>query len=193
MRHMMFAVLLISATPAAAEVVSSDPHGFEIRHSANLVVPQPAAFAAIGQVQNWWSKDHTYSGNAANLSLDMRPGGCFCERFDGGGGIEHLRVTFVQPGERVTLSGALGPLLYQAVSGVLDIQVERIAGGSRIVMNYRVAGFARGNGADLAPAVDRVLGEQMKRLRAYAAGAPKSREARTRLTVRHAGVAAVGA
>ena len=31
------------------------------------------------------------------------------------------------------------------------------------------------NGADLAPAVDRVLAEQMKRLRAYAAGAPKSR------------------
>ena len=175
MRFIMLAMLLASATPAAAEVVSSGPNGFEIRHSANLVVPQPAAFAAIGQVQNWWSKDHTYSGNAANLSLDMRPGGCFCERFDGGGGIEHLRVTFVQPGERVTLTGALGPLLFQAVSGVLDIQVERIAGGSRITMNYRVAGFARGNGADLAPAVDRVLAEQMKRLRAYAAGAPKSR------------------
>ena len=175
MRLFMLAVLLASATPAAAEVVSSGPNGFEIRHSANLVVPQPAAFAAIGKVQDWWSKDHTYSGNAANLSLDLRPGGCFCERFDGGGGIEHLRVTYVQPGERITFSGALGPLLFQAVSGVLDIQVERIAGGSRITMNYRVAGFARGNGADLAPAVDRVLAEQMKRLRTYAAGAPKSR------------------
>ena len=175
MRLFMLAVLLASATPAAAEVVSSGPNGFEIRHSANLVVPQAAAFAAIGKVQDWWSKDHTYSGNAANLSLDLRPGGCFCERFDGGGGIEHLRVTYVQPGERITLSGALGPLLFKAVSGVLDIQVERIAGGSRITMNYRVAGFARGNGADLAPAVDRVLAEQMKRLRTYAAAAPKSR------------------
>ena len=175
MRLFMLAVLLASATPAAAEVVSSGPNGFEIRHSANLVVPQAAAFAAIGKVQDWWSKDHTYSGNAANLSLDLRPGGCFCERFDGGGGIEHLRVTYVQPGERITLSGALGPLLFQAVSGVLDIQVERIAGGSRITMNKRVAGFARGNGADLAPAVDRVLAEQLKRLRTYAAGAPKSR------------------
>ena len=175
MRLILLAVLLAAASPAAAEVVSSGPNGFEIRHSANLVVPQAAAFAAIGKVQNWWSKDHTYSGNAANLSLDLRPGGCFCERFDGGGGIEHLRVTYVQPGERITLSGALGPLLFQAVSGVLDIQVERIAGGSRITMNYRVAGFARGNGADLAPAVDRVLAEQMKRLRTYAAGAPKSR------------------
>ena len=168
------AVLFAFATPAQAEVVSSDPHGFEIRHTANLVVPQPAAFAAIGKVRNWWSKDHTYSGDAANLSLDMRPGGCFCERFDGGG-VEHLRVTYLQPGERITLTGALGPLLFQAVSGVLDIQVERIAGGSRITMNYRAAGFAKGNGATLAPAVDQVLGEQMKRLRAYAAAAPKSR------------------
>ena len=174
MRYLVAALLILIATPAAAEVVSADPHGFEVRHTANLVVPQPSAFAAIGDVKKWWSKDHTYSGDAANLSLDMRPGGCFCERFDGGG-IEHLRVTYLQPGERITLTGALGPLLFQAVSGVLDIQVERIAGGSRITMNYRAAGFAKGNGAALAPAVDQVLGEQMKRLRAYAAAAPKSR------------------
>ena len=174
MRSWLLGMAVVIAAPAAAEVVSADAHGFEIRHTANLVVPQPAAFAAIGDVRNWWSKDHTYSGNAANLSLVMRPGGCFCERFDGGG-IEHLRVTYIQPGERITLTGALGPLLFQAVSGVMDIQVERIAGGSRITMNYRAAGFAKGNGATLAPAVDQVLGEQMKRLRAYAAGAPKSR------------------
>ena len=175
MRAIILMAVFLSASPAAAEVVSADAHGFEVRHTVNLVVPQPLAFAAIGDVKKWWSKDHTYSGNAANLSLDMRPGGCFCERLDGGGGIEHLRVTYLQPGERITLTGALGPLLFQAVSGVMDIQVERIAGGSRITMNYRAAGFAKGNGATLAPAVDQVLGEQMKRLRAYAAAAPKSR------------------
>ena len=168
------AALLALASPAEAEVVSADAHGFEVRHTANLVVPQAAAFAAIGDVRSWWSKDHTYSGDAANLSLEMRVGGCFCERFDGGG-VEHLRVTYLQRGERITLTGALGPLLFQAVTGVLDIQVEKIAGGSRIVLVYRTAGFAKGNGAELAPAVDQVLGEQMKRLRTYAAGAPKSR------------------
>ena len=175
MRAIILMAVFLSASPAAAEVVSADAHAFEIRHTANLVVTQAAAFAAIGQVQNWWSKDHTYSGNAANLSLEMRPGGCFCEQLDGSGGIEHLRVTYVQPGERVVLTGALGPLLFQAVSGVMDIKVERIAGGSKISMIYRAAGFAKGNGAELAPAVDQVLGEQMKRLRAYAARAPKSR------------------
>jgi hypothetical protein len=162
------------ASPAAAEVVSANANGFEVRHSANLVIPQQKAFAAFSEVQNWWSKDHTYSGDAANLSLQLRPGGCFCERLDNGGGIEHLRVTYVQPGERVVLTGSLGPLLYEATSGLMDVKVERIAGGSRVTMDYKVAGFANGGAAELAPIVDKVLGEQMKRLRVYAAGgAPK--------------------
>ena len=43
------------------------------------------------------------------MTLQMRPGGCFCETLDGGGGIEHMRVTYVQPGERIVLTGSLGP------------------------------------------------------------------------------------
>jgi len=163
-------VLAAWATPAAAEVVSAEAHGFEIQHVVNLVIPQPKAFAAFGQVGQWWSKDHTYSGDAARLSLQMRPGGCFCETLDGGGGIEHLRVTYVQPGERLVLTGSLGPLLFEATTGVMDVKVERIAGGSRVIMNYRVAGFANGNAEKLAPLVDQVLGEQIKRFRVYAAG-----------------------
>ena len=108
------------------------------------------------------------------MSLQMRPGGCFCETLDGGGGVEHLRVAFVQPGERIVLTGSLGPLLYEATAGVMDVKVERIAGGSRVTMNYRAAGFAKGGAEKIAPLVDQVLGEQMKRFRVYAAGgAPK--------------------
>ena len=53
----------------------------------------------------------------------------------------------------------------QATSGVLDVQVERIAGGSRLTMDYKVSGFAEGGAEKLAPIVDQVLGEQMKRYR----------------------------
>ena len=174
MRVLVLSAAMVCATPASAEVVSAGPHGFEISHSINLVVPQAQAFAAFGQIRDWWSNDHTYSGDASRLSLQLRPGGCFCERLDNGGGIEHLRVTYVQPGERIVLSGSLGPLLYEATNGVMDVKVERIAGGSRITMDYKAAGFAKGGAAELAPIVDKVLGEQMKRLRVYAAGgAPK--------------------
>ena len=174
MRNVILAGLLLTATPASAEVISAGPNGFEVRHSVNLVIPQVKAYSAFSEIHNWWSKDHTYSGDASHLSLQLRPGGCFCERLEGGGGIEHLRVTYVQPGERVVLTGSLGPLLYEATAGVMDIKVERIAGGSRITMDYRAAGFAKGGAAEMAPIVDKVLGEQMKRLRVYAAGgAPK--------------------
>ena len=174
MRSLIFGTLLLFATPAAAEVVSAGPNGFEVRHSVNVVIPQQKAFDAFSRIQDWWSKDHTYSGDASHLSLQLRPGGCFCESLDKGGGIEHMRVIYVQPGERAVLTGSLGPLLYEATAGVMDVKVERIAGGSRITMDYRASGFAKGGAAELAPIVDKVLGDQMKRLRIYAAGgAPK--------------------
>jgi hypothetical protein len=160
--------------PAAAEVVSASDHGFEVQQSVNLVIPQPKAFAAFGQIAQWWNKEHTYSGDTARMSLQLRPGGCFCETLDGGGGVEHMRVALVRPGEQVVLTGGLGPLLYQATAGVMDVKVERIAGGSRVIMNYRAAGFANGDAAKFATLVDQVLGDQMKRFRIYAAGgAPK--------------------
>lgn len=174
MRLGLLILALFLSSPAAAEVVSTEPHGFEVQHVVNLVIPQPRAFAAFGQVGQWWSKNHTYSADAARMTLQMRAGGCLCETLEGGGGVEHLHVTYIQPGERVVLTGSLGPLLYEATTGVMDVKFERIAGGSRVTMNYRVAGFANGNAEKLAPLVDQVLGEQMKRFRVYAAGgAPK--------------------
>ena len=170
MRAILLLPVLFLSSPAAAAVVSASDHGFEVQQSVNLVIPQPKAFAAFGQVGQWWSKDHTYSGDAARMSLQLRPGGCFCETLEGGGGIEHMHVTMVRPGEQVVLTGGLGPLLYQATAGVMDVKVERIAGGSRVTMNYRAAGFANGDAAKFAPLVDQVLGDQMKRFRAYAAG-----------------------
>ena len=165
------------AIPAAAqaEVVSANANGFEVQHTIQTVVPQAAAFDAFGQISQWWSKDHSYSGDAANMSLSLRPGGCLCERLPDGGGIEHMHVAYVVPGERVVLTGALGPLLYEATTGVMDVKIERIAGGSRVTMNYRAAGFANAGGEKMAPLVDQVLGEQMARLRKFAAAYPRTR------------------
>ena len=170
MRILIASLTLLAATPATAEVIRADPHAFAVRHSVQLVVPAPEAMAAFTRVAGWWSKDHTYSGNPANLSLDARPGGCFCERFPKGGGIEHLRVTAVTPGESIVLTGALGPLLAEAVTGVMSVHVEKIAGGSRLTLDYRASGFANANGTKFAPMVDAMLGEQAKRFRAFAAG-----------------------
>ena len=168
------AVLLVGGSAAQAEVVSAGPNGFEVRHSMQLTVPPATVYAAFGQIAGWWSKDHTYSGDSANLRLSLTPGGCFCERFPDGGGVEHMRVSFVDPGKHVMLTGALGPLLYEAVVGVMDVQIERLAGGAKFSLSYRAAGFAKGDGLELAPQVDQVLGEQVKRFRAFAVNQPKA-------------------
>jgi len=164
---------LTMASPARAEVLSADEHGMEIQHVVNLVIPQPGAYNAFGQVGRWWNKEHTYSGDSSRMSLQMRAGGCWCETLDNGGGVEHMHVAFVQPGERIVLTGSLGPLLYQATTAVMDVKFERIAGGTRVTLNYKAAGFAKGGAAAMAPLVDSVLADQMKRYRTFAANAPK--------------------
>jgi uncharacterized protein YndB with AHSA1/START domain len=169
MRFIGFLVAVAMSTPAAAEVVSSGSHAFETRQTVNLVIPVPQAYAAFARLNAWWSDDHTYSGKAANLRLALTPGGCFCETIPEGGGVEHMRVSVVQPNERIVMTGALGPLLYEAAPGVMDVKFERSAGGSKVTMTYRAAGFANGNGDKMAPVVDSVLGEQMKRFRTFAA------------------------
>jgi len=174
MRALILGALLLTATPASAEVVSASSNGFEVRYTLNLVVPANIAFQAFADVPGWWDPEHTYSGNSSNLSLNLSPGGCFCERFDKGGGIEHMHVTYVDPGKHVILTGALGPLLYEATTGVMDVQVKSAAGGSQLMLDYRVAGFAKGNADELAPAVDKVLTEQLTRLRTYAASRPRT-------------------
>jgi hypothetical protein len=175
MRFFVAIVLVAGSVPAAAEVVSSSSNGFEVRETVNLAVKPEVAFAAFGNIGAWWDPAHTYSGKSSNLSLSLTPGGCFCERFPDGGGIEHLHVAYVDPGKHVILTGALGPLLYEATSGVLDVQVKPIAGGSQVTLDYRAAGFFKGGADKLAPAVDAVLAGQLKRYRAFAAARPQTR------------------
>ena len=169
MRFLGLAVGLTVSAPAAAEVASANANGFEVTHSVSLTMPVGRAYAAFARLGAWWSDDHTYSGKAANMRLSLMPGGCFCETIPQGGGVEHMRVAVVQPNQRIVMTGGLGPVLYEAAAGVMDVRFERIAGGSKINMSYRAAGFARGGADKLAPVVDKVLGEQLRRFRDYAA------------------------
>ena len=174
MRSIAIGILLAVSAPASAEVVSASPTGFQVRHTVNLVVKPADAFAAFARLPAWWDKEHTYSGDSANLSLALTLGGCFCERFPAGGGIEHMRVTYIEPGKRAVLTGSLGPLLYEATAGVMDVQVKTIAGGSQLILDYRAAGFFKGGADKLAPLVDQVLANQVKRYRTYAAARPRT-------------------
>lgn len=168
MRLIIATISLLAAAPAGAIIVGAQANGFELKHSADLPLPPARALAAFADFGAWWSKTHSYSGEAGRMTLDLRAGGCLCERLDGGGGVEHMRVAYYQPGERIVLTGGLGPLLYEATSAVMDVRVTKIPTGSRLDLNYRAAGFARGNGTQMAAGVDAVLREQVERLRTFA-------------------------
>ena len=169
MRSFVFAFLAVLPASAMAEVVSAEAHGFEVREEVNLVIPPAQAYAAFSRIGSWWNPEHSYSGDSANLRLTLQPGGCFCEANPKGGGVEHMRVAVVMPGERIVMTGSLGPLLYEAASGVLDVKFDRIAGGTHVSLNYRAAGFAKGGADKLAPVVDSMFADQVKRYRVFAA------------------------
>ena len=162
-------LLLLAGSPAAAEVISAASNGFEVRETVTLHKPRSEAFAGFGRIGSWWSGEHSFSGNSANLSLELSAGGCFCERLPNGGGVQHMHVAYVEPDKRIVLTGSLGPLLFEATTGVMDVQFEPAGDGTRLTLDYRAAGFFNGGADKIAPAVDAVLGQQLVRLKAYLA------------------------
>ena len=137
----------------------------------------------LSDIGKWWDPEHTYSGDARNLSLDPVLRGCFCEKLSLYAGIEHAHVVYAQPAKTLRLIGSLGPLQEFGVTGSMTWQIEAAGGGSRITVTYNVGGFADRPLADWAPIVDEVVGGQVKRLgRFVATGNPA--EAKPKLALR---------
>jgi uncharacterized protein YndB with AHSA1/START domain len=172
MRNMVllaFSAALVA--PAQAEVKSATPAGFEIESKAVVGATPAETYAALGRIGEWWNSAHTYSGDAANMTLEAKAGGCFCETIvDGGGSIEHGRVIYAQPGETLRIQGALGPLQSEAVVGTLTWQLEPVDGGTEVTQSYVVSGYVRGGADKFAPIVDQVMGQQLAGLTRRLAG-----------------------
>lgn len=166
------------ASTSRAEVVDSQPNGFEVKRTAVLNAPADKVYAALAQPSQWWSKDHTWSGSAANLSLAPMAGGCFCEKLPNGGSVMHMTVVFAQPGQGLRLSGALGPLQMTGATGHLGWTLSEKDGKTTVVQTYDVGGHMTGGLDKIASMADQVLSEQLDRLKAYVeTGAPEAAKA----------------
>ncbi len=152
-------VLIIAAGPAAAAVRQSAPDGFIVEHRLHIAATPAQAWATLAQPARWWPKEHTWSGDPANLSLSLTLGGCFCERWPDGGA-EHGHVVLLRRNELVRLNAALGPLQDMAVTGVLSIAIAPKDEGSEAVVTYRVSGTPAHALDKLATVVDQVVGLQ---------------------------------
>lgn len=110
------------------------------------------------------------SRDAANLSIELRAGGCFCERLKDGGSVQHLQVVYASPGEGLRLRGALGPLQMEGVDGTLAWTLKPVEGGTNVTQSYVVGGYIRSGMEQWAPRVDRVHDEQLQRLKSFVEG-----------------------
>lgn len=161
--------LLVLASPLAAEVRSVTDIGFSVEKTVAVQATPAQVFAALSKPSLWWSSAHTWSGDAKNLTLDPRVGGCFCERMPKvRGEVEHARIVHLVPGQMLRLHGALGPLQGEAVTGTLTWTLKRDGDKTMITQSYVVGGYLRQGTKALSAPVDAVLSEQLAHLAAYA-------------------------
>ena len=162
------ALMILSGT-SAQSAPQVTPNGFLVKLEVSVNTPAAKVYdALVGQIGSWWDSEHTYSGDAKNLSIDARPGGCFCEKLPNGGGIEHARVIYVVPREVLRLSGALGPLQASGVAGTLTWKLTNGTEKTLVQLSYSVGGFIDGGFEKIAPAVESVLRVQLDRLKQFA-------------------------
>lgn len=162
------ALLACLPLAGAAAVTDLGPSGFSVRHEVGIEAPPETVWRMLtGHVGEWWSSDHTYSGAARNLYIELKPLGCFCERLVGDGAVVHLIVTFVDDARMLRLSGGLGPLGLMGVTGNMTWSLGATDAGTGLVLDYAVGGYAPDGFEEMAEAVDFVLGEQVERLRRF--------------------------
>ena len=158
---------LAIAGQAPAEVLDAAGNGFTVRHEMYIEAERGVVYeTAVERIAEWWSSDHTVSGDAANLYILTDMPGCFCEKLGERGGLIHLSVTFVNPGIMLRFSGGLGPLGLMGVSGNMTWEFDDADEGTTMTLQYAVGGYLEGGLDAVAGPVDAVLGEQISRLKA---------------------------
>ena len=165
------AVFIFALAPgwATAAVTDASANGFTVKVTLRVQAPPDDVYRRIiRNVGDWWNPSHTFSGSSRNLSIEERAMGCFCEKLPNHGAVRHMEVLYFAPGERLKLSGALGPLQSMAAAGTMDIQLSASEGATKLDVTYAVTGYLPAGMNTWAAPVDSVITEQFTRLKNYA-------------------------
>lgn len=114
------AAAALLAAPASAEVVSRTADSFTLRYAVGAEIAPEDIPGTLQDLPKWWDSAHTYSGSAANLSLDLTPGGCWCERLADGTNFDHGRTVSVAP-DRFVFDAPFGPMRGKATKAELTV------------------------------------------------------------------------
>jgi len=74
---------------------------------------------------------------------------------------------FAEPGQTLRMIGGLGPLQAMAVTGSMTWSLSKTDTGTNVKVTYSVGGYLPGGLQKMAPLVDKVMFEQLKRLKMY--------------------------
>jgi hypothetical protein len=166
MRRLIGTALALSLAfvgAARAEVTDKSAAGFEVTEKATVAASPSKVWDDLMRPARWWSPEHTWSHDARNLAFD--PSGCFCERLKKGA-VRHMTLVYADGATEMRLFGAMGPLQFTGASGHWVIKLKPNGASTDVTMTYDVGGYAKGGLAETyAAPVDRVLGEQLARLK----------------------------
>jgi uncharacterized protein YndB with AHSA1/START domain len=160
------ALLFLQMWSARAAVVESAPNGFAIQQTVHIAATPERVYTALIVPATWWNSEHTFSGSAANLTLDARAGGCFCENWSGGS-VQHLTIVDAETGKTLRLRGALGPLQGQGLDGALTFTLKASAGGTDLTLDNMMGGYIKGGFGKWPSRADAMLAEQVARLKRF--------------------------
>lgn len=171
MRGKILIMLLVCSAMSlrlSAEVADQAPNGFTIRNAMVIrAAPEQVYNSLVHNVGDWWSSAHTFSNDSHNLSIDDKVMGCFCEKLPNGGGVRHAEIITVMPNKMLVMKGALGPLQKFGDTGTLTLVLEPLNKDTRVQLIYAVGGYLPDGLNTWAAPVDKVLTEQLTRLKNY--------------------------
>jgi uncharacterized protein YndB with AHSA1/START domain len=168
----LFVLGLLTAAPAAADIVDVGPSGLEIKHTAHIAAPPEKVWAALIVPAKWWSSDHTFSGSSSNITLDAKAGGCWCETLPNGGGVMHMTVSYLAPPKTLVVRGALGPFYNLAADGAMAFVLTANGAETDVTLTFRAGGYVREGFQKWAQPVDGVLAQQIANLKKHLEAAP---------------------
>jgi uncharacterized protein YndB with AHSA1/START domain len=158
--------LMLLACVAQGAVTDIAANGFTVEIDSHIAAPPGKVYATLIEPARWWSSDHTFSGDAKNLHVDAKAGGCWCETLPSGGSVLHLTVVDADPGKTLRLRGALGPFQGLGADGALTWKLKAAGDGTDLSVTYALGGYNKDGFAELSKLADSVLATQVGRLKA---------------------------
>ncbi len=166
MRILLASLLfVVMSAPAMAEVTAATPDHYTLNHDGTSPLAPDALWARLIKPADWWHPDHTYSGDASNLSLKAKAGGQWREVWDAGS-TSHGVVLLVEDEKTLRLNAPFGPLQGMGVTVVwtISLALDEETGGTKVTFTEIANGSPASKLDEIAPAVDFVKTEAMRRL-----------------------------